>query len=370
MAARWELARGQNKITPPLGVLRSEPLTANIDLELEENRRLFYVALTRAQNQIYLSYTKINPEGREQPPTRFLSEIDPQFIEIQGPDSKIETKALISQFSPKEPKILSADLHDFLKYFFAHHYRLNISHINSYRKCPFCFFINTILRLPISKSNSLSFGTSVHGALAYLHSTPKTPSLDELLVIFDKNLARELLTPADLITLSKRGHEALSTYYEHYKNEFGGKCLVEHDFKPYLANIDSIPITGKIDKIEILSGHNVNVVDFKTGNPDNKYKELKPDGDYFRQLVFYKILADHSPGFAYSVVSGTIDFVETKVNGTFARHSFKITPEAITNMEKVIKDVYSKITSFKFSPSADCSDPDHLHHLFGKYFKS
>ncbi len=225
------------------------------------------------------------------------------------------------------------------------------------------------MRLPKSKSSALSFGTSVHGALAYLNSTSKLPSLDELLVIFDKNLARELLTPVDLATLSKRGHEALTAYYQHYKNELGGKCLVEHDFKPYLANIDSIPITGKIDKIEILSGTNVNVVDFKTGNPDNKYKELKPDGDYFRQLVFYKILADHSLGFGYSVVSGTIDFVETKANGSFARHSFKITSEAIIDMETVIKDVYSKITSFKFSPSADCSDPDHLHYLFNDYFK-
>jgi len=370
LAARWESARGLNKITLPLGVLRSEPLTANIDLELEESRRLFYVALTRAQNQIYLSYTKINPEGREQPPTRFLSEIDPQFIEIQGPDSQIEVDSLRSRFSPKETKIQSANLRDYLKYFFDHLYRLNISHINSYHKCPFCFFINTILRLPKSKNSSLSFGTSVHGALAYLNSTPKLPSLDELLVIFDKNLARELLTPLDLVTLSKRGHEALTLYYQHYLSEFGGKCLVEHDFKPYLADIDKIPITGKIDKIEILSGHNVNVVDFKTGSPDNKYKELKPDGDYFRQLVFYKILADHSPGFGYNVISGTIDFVETKANGSFAKHSFKITPGAISDMETVIKDVYSKITSFKFSPSATCPDPDHLHHLFNKYFRS
>ncbi len=369
LATRWESARGLNKISLPLGILRSEPLTANIDLELEENRRLFYVALTRAQNQIYLSYTKLNPEGRELPPTRFLSEIDPLFIEIQGPDSQTEIDSLRSQFSPKETKVLSVDLHDYLKYFFDHHYRLNISHINSYHKCPFCFFINTILRLPKSKNNFLSFGTSVHGALAYLHSTPKVPPLDELLTIFDKNLSREKLTPANLITLSKRGHEALTLYYQHYLSEFGGKCLIEHDFKPYLASFENIPITGKIDKIEILSGHQVNVVDFKTGSPDNKYKELKPDGDYFRQLIFYKILADHSPGFGYQVISGTIDFIETKDNGAFARHNFKIVPEAITDMEKVIKDVYSKITSFKFSPSSDCSDPDHLHYLSEKYFK-
>lgn len=369
LAARWESARGQNKISLPLGILRSEPLTANIDSELEENRRLFYVALTRAKNQIYLSYTKINPEGREQPPTRFLSEIDPKFIEVQGPDSRTEIEALSSQFSPKETKIQSADLRDYLKYFFAHYYRLNISHINSYHQCPFCFFINTILRLPKSKSSALSFGTSVHGALAYLNSTPKVPSLDELIAIFDKNLSKEKLVLTDFTTLQKRGRTALTKYYDHYQNDFGGKCLVEHDFKPYLATFEDIPITGKIDKIEILSGKNVNVVDFKTGHPDNKYKELKPDGDYFRQLVFYKILADHSPGFAYSVVSGTIDFVETKANGTFAKYNFKITSEAITDMEKVIKDVYQKITSFKFSPSLDCSDPDHLHHLFDKYFK-
>jgi DNA helicase-2/ATP-dependent DNA helicase PcrA len=374
LAIRWEGARGQNKITPPLGILRSEPLSADTDLELEENRRLFYVALTRAKNQIYLSRTLLNPEGREQPPTRFLSEIDPQFVEIQGPDSEIEVASLKSQFSLKETKIQSADLHDYLKYFFTYYYRINISHINSYRKCPFCFFINTILRLPKSKNKSLSFGTSVHGALAYLFTRqnldPKIISLNDFLKIFDQNLARELLTPTDFTALSKRGHDALTAYYQRYLKDFKGKYLVEHDFKPYLANIDNIPITGKIDKIEILTGKNVNVVDFKTGTPDNKYKELKPDGDYFRQLVFYKILADHSPGFGYQVVSGTIDFIETKTNGSFAKYDFKITPEAIADMEKVIRNVYHQITSFKFTPGADCSDPDHLHHLFGKYFKS
>ncbi len=373
LASRWENSRGSNKISLPLGVLKSEPLTADIDYDLEENRRLFYVALTRAKNQIYLSYTKINPDGREQPPTRFLSEIDSQFIEVKKPDPKLEVNALISQFSPQITKLISTDLFDHLKYYFDHKYRLNISHINSYNKCPFCFFINTILKLPKSKTKSLSFGTSVHGALAYLfneqNQNQRLISLGNFLAIFDKYLSKEKLSPAEIEELTSRGHKSLTAYYEHYRDSFDGKSLIEHDFRPYLATFENIPITGKIDKIEILSGKNVNVVDFKTGSPDNKYQQLGSQGDYFRQLVFYKILADHSHGFGYNVVSGTIDFIETSKNGAFIKKDFNITLEAITEMKQIIKDVYQKITTFSFPLSSDCPDRDHLHILFDKYFK-
>lgn len=62
-------------------------LSLNSRSELEEERRLFYVALTRAMDKLTLSFatsrfkfgTMINSE-----PSRFLQEIDPQFLNIEG----------------------------------------------------------------------------------------------------------------------------------------------------------------------------------------------------------------------------------------------------------------------------------------------
>ena len=56
--------------------------------ELEEERRLFYVALTRAENQAYLSYANTRYRwGKltDCEPSRFLEEIDPKYLEYITP---------------------------------------------------------------------------------------------------------------------------------------------------------------------------------------------------------------------------------------------------------------------------------------------
>jgi DNA helicase-2/ATP-dependent DNA helicase PcrA len=56
--------------------------------ELEEERRLFYVALTRAEHQAYLTYAQSRYRwGKltESEPSRFIEEIDPQYLEYLTP---------------------------------------------------------------------------------------------------------------------------------------------------------------------------------------------------------------------------------------------------------------------------------------------
>ena len=84
---------------------------------------------------------------------------------------------------------------DYLTNYLTNQYRFNITHLNSYLKCPLCFFFKTILRLPQAKTRSLSFGTSVHGALAYLYQYHLP--LDKFLEIFDRNLKKENLSKTD-----------------------------------------------------------------------------------------------------------------------------------------------------------------------------
>jgi DNA helicase-2/ATP-dependent DNA helicase PcrA len=56
--------------------------------ELEEERRLFYVVLTRAEHQVYLTYAQSRYRwGKltESEPSRFIEEIDPQYLEYLTP---------------------------------------------------------------------------------------------------------------------------------------------------------------------------------------------------------------------------------------------------------------------------------------------
>jgi DNA helicase II / ATP-dependent DNA helicase PcrA len=369
LSGKWDNSSSRSLIKLPLGILHYDIAAPET---LEEDRRLFYVALTRAKKQIYISYSRFNDSRREQLVSQFVAEIDPESIQKISADSAIEKKSLTALFSPAAPKLQSADLSSYLQNYLSTSYRFNITHLNSYLKCPLCFFFKTILRLPYPKTKSLSFGTSVHGALAYLTETFKKEnsliSLEKFLWIFDKNLSRENLSKNDYQDLLTHGHQVLTDYYQHYQNEFNGHCFTEHDFKFYNVRMDDIPLTGKIDKIEFLSGNTVNVVDYKTGKPDSKYQELSPEGDYFRQLVFYKLLCSEAKGFPYKVVSGTIDFIEKNNKNLYVRKNYSLTNDDVVKLKSQITEVFGKIKSLDFTPSPKCDDKDHLHYLFDKYF--
>jgi DNA helicase-2/ATP-dependent DNA helicase PcrA len=61
------------------------PLKRTIDEgDLEEERRLFYVAVTRAMEELYLSYPMLNNQGNQVMrlnPSRFIQEVDPSRYE-------------------------------------------------------------------------------------------------------------------------------------------------------------------------------------------------------------------------------------------------------------------------------------------------
>jgi DNA helicase-2/ATP-dependent DNA helicase PcrA len=66
-------------------------MSMNTRSELEEERRLFYVALTRAENEAYLSYAESRYRwGKliDCEPSRFLEEIDEKFLEYLSPKSR------------------------------------------------------------------------------------------------------------------------------------------------------------------------------------------------------------------------------------------------------------------------------------------
>ena len=372
VSGKWDSSSSRNLIKLPLGIVKTDITQISGDKDLEEDRRLFYVALTRAKKQIYISLSRRTETGREQLPSVFINEINPSLIEKIESTPESEGQSLLSQYPLPLFKLKSINLSDYLKNYLSTSYRFNITHLNSYLKCPLCFFFKTILRLPLPKTRSLSMGTSIHGSLAYLFEVYKKDnkliSLDKFKQIYESNLLKEHLPQKDYQEVLVNGLQILTDYYNHYKNEFNGNCFTEHDFRFYGIRLEDIPITGKIDKIDIIDKNYVNVVDFKTGNPDNKYEELSRDGDYFRQLVFYKILCESSPTLPYKVSGGTIDFIEkTKLN-QFKRVAYDITPEDVAKLTRLIKETYTKINNLEFTPSATCKDPDHVHYLSDRYF--
>ncbi len=80
--------------------------------ELEEERRLFYVALTRAAKQVTISYAQLRYRWGDLSnciPSRFINEIDPEWVEIQEVqedntpsfNTKLDSKDFWSDSEPK-----------------------------------------------------------------------------------------------------------------------------------------------------------------------------------------------------------------------------------------------------------------------------
>jgi DNA helicase-2/ATP-dependent DNA helicase PcrA len=109
-----------------------------------------------------------------------------------------------------------------------------------------------------------------------------------------------------------------------------------------------------LDKIE-LDGNKVNVVDYKTGSPDSGKKKLnRPDekeplgGEYWRQIVFYKILLESDRTKNLEMISGEIDFVQKNSKKEFSKYKIYVLPEDVKIVKEQIKSTYQKIMNFEF----------------------
>jgi len=277
---------------------------------------------------------------------------------------------------PIQQEKVSIDEQDFLKKV-VKDYSLSVTALNTYLECPYKFKLNNLLRTPRAKDKYLALGTAVHTALDKFFydfkEKNKIPSVTYLLDIFSKAMADEVLTKADYEESLEKGERMLKLYYEEYKKEFEKPLFTEKFFgygssKVYL---DDISLTGKLDKIDIvdLQKKYVKVVDYKTGKAKTRNeiegKTKYSDGEYKRQLVFYKLLADLDRTFNFTVTQTELDFVEPSKEGKFTRESFSISPEELEELKKVIRDVMAKIRSLHFPRTTDyrvcttCEYKDH-----------
>jgi DNA helicase-2/ATP-dependent DNA helicase PcrA len=127
--------------------------------------------------------------------------------------------------------------------------------------------------------------------------------------------------------------------------------LLEHSIT---AVVDGVPIKGKLDKLEF-SGKNVNVVDYKSGDPDKGIEKLKgpsakePNGgDYWRQAVFYKLLIDNKTGKDWIAESSEFDFIEPDKKKKYKKQKVQILPTDLTTVTQQIKETWTKIQNREF----------------------
>jgi DNA helicase-2/ATP-dependent DNA helicase PcrA len=333
----------------------------------EELRRLFYVALTRAEQHLTISFSRYKNDGKEIEPSMFIAEIQQEgALPIEKISIDKETVAEFSalQFEiPKAPEIdkIEADFIDRALEKFS----MNVTALNNYLDCPLSFYFKNLIRIPSPKNENTEFGSAVHTALEQLfrkmQSSGNFPSKQEFIADFERSMHRhrESFTKEQFARRMEYGPEILSNYYDNYISSFNKIVVIEHRIR---TTVNGIPINGALDKLEF-DGKNVNVVDYKTGDPDKARAKLQPPndkdrqgGDYWRQAVFYRILVDNNAQKDWKVVSTEFDFIEPDKKKIYRKEKVVISAPDITAVNEQIQTVWAKIQQRDFYTG--CGKPD------------
>lgn len=328
----------------------------------EELRRLFYVALTRAAQHLYISYSRTKTDGKEAEPSMFIAEIQQEH---HLPVEQVIVDAeLLSEFAALEfetglsPEIAAVEA-DFITRALEK-FVMNVTALNNYLKCPLQFYFNNLVRVPSGKSEATEFGSAVHYALQMLfqkmqQQENRFPSKEVFMEDFKWYMYRhrENFTREQFNRRMEQGEEVLGNYYDRYINEWNPIVKVEMNVRNVV--VKNVPLKGKLDKLEF-DGHQVNVVDYKTGDIEKARKKLKgpsdkdPNGgDYWRQAVFYKLLIDNFGTRNWKVVSAEFDFVEPDKKKQYHKEKLLITEADITTVTQQIVDVWEKIQQRQFT---------------------
>ena len=352
------------------------PLTKHVDENefdaIDDECRLFYVAMTRAKTTLHLSCADTNADGKELTPTRLFDGMDSQYLfpkETTTEDAAFDPVASLLQ--KKENVDIDADLLTHL----LKERGFSATSLNNYLRSPWDYFYRNVLRIPETQAVHMQFGTAVHNVMekSTKHHTAKgkLPSDTEIKTMLESELNRLPVTKEEYVRLLEKGLEALYPYLTHTKQSLPVKTKEELSIRVVLPTgipeLPELPLTGKLDRLDIgEDGVAYRVVDYKTGKPKTRNviegKTASSDGGYKRQLVFYALLLSLYDDDRYKCNTGVLSFVEPDAKGVIHEEVFNITSEEVEELKEEIIEATKNIVSGEFLKSpCEEGDSDYCH---------
>lgn len=255
------------------------------DYHLQEERRLFYVGMTRAMEKLFLTAANYYGEGkREKKLSPFIFEaLGDSVVASEEKEGKQLSLVDFAQQDETKSKREKKKLHlDYLSY----------SQIQTFQICPLHYKLAYILKIPTPPSAPLSFGTTMHKVMNDIYRTPqkRKPRKDTLYKYLENNWVSH--------GYKDKKHE--KEMYEQGKRYLAGYVDTQYDSKvaPHLlekpfvvpikgSNNEQMKIGGKIDRVDLLADKTVEIIDYKTSERIPSQKEVDRD----KQLTFYALAA-------------------------------------------------------------------------------
>lgn len=341
------------------------PREENEEDNIKDERRLFYVALTRARKDAHIMVPLDDGSGKERTPLRFLDELSPLSV----------SKTEIPRAEPLGSKEGSMDLESKDRSDLADFARrtirengLSVTALNNFCRCPSEFFFKNIMKLPEPPMVAAEKGTAMHEALASVWKLDKKTekliasaiSLEvenyfkrSLLPKFEKEaLIEELLADAPLVARSlldhfnQTGNVLVETWMEVPFEDRGTK--------------ENIRLHGKLDAV-VDTGSEIRVYDYKTAEKksENAIRGLTQgsDGNYFRQLIFYKMLLSENKKYKGRDIVPTLVFVKPDHKGLCAEISLSVGSEDVLRVKGEIDDLLKSVEMGSLLDQT-CDDPE------------
>ncbi|KER05479.1 putative DNA helicase II protein, partial [Marine Group I thaumarchaeote SCGC AAA799-E16] len=306
-------------------------------LHLLDEKRLLYVAMTRAKSHLYITYAQ-DYENRktEAPPSQFLDELnfrENPLIEFEEYQSNTDVQlaqgehleqlkqehqeiavnsinqmnlktaiqkiidlakikyfeqnksldgfdpAKIIEFEPGDTNIDSQLYQKSIPLITKDNFRLSPSKIQTYEDCPLKFKFQHVLRVPTPSKTYFGMGTAIHSVaenLTKLQKDGKEPTEKVALEILEK----EWDTSSYRNQRTKenqdkdKSKEMVKTYLEWAENNPNTPVDVEPKFR---IKLNDVTISGKIDRVEMTPDGEYEVIDFKTGYAYKNKNTIKED---------------------------------------------------------------------------------------------
>ncbi|NUN99371.1 MAG: ATP-dependent helicase [Saprospiraceae bacterium] len=331
---------------------------------MEARRRLFYVAMTRAKERLYLSYSLRDAKGKDSRPAVFIDELGLVPSERTLPNDVLAEADLLQMTELERPQIPAepvAEINTLLEGFVV-----SISALNRYLRCPLSFYYENVLRAPALQSEAASYGLAAHNALQRLFERmlsskgQRFPGLREFLLLFEREMEkmRGYFSPKDYERRLETGRVYLSAYYQQHVDHWHKKVRLELQVRN--AVVDGVPITGIIDKVELHDHQRVVLVDYKTGN--HRETKLRPPGgaqpyggSYWRQLVFYKLLYENYDNSGKRADAGVISYLDPDQTGMFPQVTLPLSTEDTAFLRNLLRETYARILNHEFYEG--CGEP-------------
>ncbi len=312
---------------------------ADADDHTFEERRLMYVALTRAAKEAIITYSDTKTGNRTTKPSRFINEIGEELLNIVHSDDVSEPMQSISRTSLNHAISLPQDIMQ------GNLLTLSVSQVDCWLRCPQEFYYVHVLKTPQKPDPTRAYGTLIHACIEKLHSAKtagKNVAFDELVSFYIDSWPK-----AGFISAKQReramaqGSKTLAAIYERFtqtneptpsKTEFGFRVPIP---------LTNVILKGRIDAV-LNTPKGAVIVDYKTGTSVASPEKAKQKATSSNQLTMYAlawhIMNDELPH------SLQLDFVETGFIGAVSRKQ-----QSLDTITRKIADMAQKLTAGKYS---------------------